>query len=352
MKRMEHSEYQDQAAEYMRLAIPLMKKYAVAMTPANYTVWYEYVSGTNSALRKEIDDHIKKEGEVTEKKNTSLYEQFFDKDKRQSLVLEMRENLKRILGEVLGFVKKGATDSKDASSHLSEMINKLHSDMSPEQVNRVIEEVLEEARLAMSSSELLSERLTSTMVEMQEMKRDLDEAKREARTDTLTRLANRKAFDLVLDKATTDADSTGIEVSIIFGDLDFFKKINDQHGHLVGDQVLKVVANSLKGAVKGRDLVARYGGEEFAIILLNTSLLNAKRVAENIRVEIASKRIQRRDTRESLGDITMSFGVAQYFASEGPESFMQRVDRALYMSKRNGRNTISEAFPPVILDGQ
>ncbi|WP_289286527.1 GGDEF domain-containing protein, partial [Methylophaga sp. UBA3991] len=99
---------------------------------------------------------------------------------------------------------------------------------------------------------------------------------------------------------------------------------------------------------KGRDLVARYGGEEFAIVLLNTSLQNAKNVAENIRLEIASKRIQRKDTRESLGTITLSFGVARYVPSEGSESFMQRADRALYMSKRRGRNCVSEAPPPII----
>ncbi|MBE0440052.1 MAG: GGDEF domain-containing protein, partial [Gammaproteobacteria bacterium] len=184
--------------------------------------------------------------------------------------------------------------------------------------------------------------------DIQGLKKDLEQAKIEAKTDMLTKLANRKAFDELLLKVTQDSDNTGIEVCIIFCDLDFFKKINDTHGHLVGDQVLKVVASSLKSAVKGRDLVVRYGGEEFAILLLNTSLSNVKKLAENIRLDIASKRIQRKDTRESLGTITMSFGIARYFPNEGSESFMQRVDRALYMSKRKGRNAISEAPPPII----
>ena len=157
-----------------------------------------------------------------------------------------------------------------------------------------------------------------------------------------------KAFDDLVTKVTKDADNTGMEVCLIFCDLDMFKDINDKHGHLVGDQVLKVVANTLKESVKGRDLVARYGGEEFSIILVNTSLQNAKVVAENIRQEISSKRIQRKDTHESLGVITMSFGVARYVPSEGVESFMQRADRALYMSKRKGRNSVSEAPPPII----
>ena len=345
---MEYSEYQDQAAEYMRLAIPLMKKYSIAMTPANYAVWYEYVSGTNVALRDAVDDHIDDTGTLSDQESRDLYTRFFDREKDQAALLEMRQDLKRILSEVLSFVGTGVSASKTTSEHLERVINKLKPDMTRDEIHTVTEEVLAEARMAMSTSDLLSERLNSTMSEMQDLKKDLDEAKREANMDTLTKLANRKAFDGVLEKATSDADASGTEVSMIFGDLDFFKKINDTHGHLVGDQVLKVVANSLKSAVKGRDLVARYGGEEFAIILLNTSLENAKKVAENIRAEIAAKRIQRRDSRESLGVITMSFGVARYFPSEGGESFLQRADRALYISKRKGRNMVSEAPPPVI----
>lgn len=345
---MEYSEYQDKAAEYMRLAIPLMTKHGIAMTPANYALWYEYVSGGNVALIDAVNAHIDDNHRLSDKESRELYERFFNREKDQAALLEMRQDLRRVLSEVLNFVSTGTAFSKQTTANLSEIINKLHPDMGREEVKDVIEEVLTETRLSMSNHDLLSERLNTTMSEIQNLKKDLDDSKREAKTDTLTKLANRKAFDELLEKATRDADTSGLELSMIFCDLDFFKKINDKHGHLVGDQVLKVVATSLRGAVKGRDLVARYGGEEFAIVLLNTSLDNVLRLAEHIRADIASKRIQRKDTRESLGAITMSFGVARYFPSEGPESFLQRADRALYMSKRKGRNAVSEAPPPVI----
>ena len=345
---MEYDKYKEQAAEYMRLAIPLMNKHSIAMTPANYAVWYDYVSGSNEALRDAVDQHIEDDGQLTDQQSRALYERFFDREKEQLAIVTMREELKRVLATVLEFTSTSASASQNVSDHLSEIITKLHPEMTQTEIHDAIEEVLSETRLVMDSSDVLSERLNSTMLEIQEIKKDIDNAKRDAKTDTLTKLANRKSFDIVLDKATKDADSAATEVCMIFGDLDFFKKINDKHGHMVGDQVLKVVATSLKNSVKGRDLVARYGGEEFAIILLNTSLSNAKKVAEGIRAEIASKRIQRRDSREPLGTITMSFGVARYFPNEGTESFMQRVDRALYISKRNGRNTVSEAPPPVI----
>jgi len=345
---MDYNEYQEKAAEYMRLAVPLMKKNGVAMTPANYAVWYEYVSGGNLALIDAVDSQIDGNERLTDKQSRELYERFFDRQKDQVALLEMRQDLQRVLSELLSFVSTGSVASKKTTEKLLFIINQIHPDMSPEQVHSIIENVLTETRLSMSNSSLLTERLNSTSAEIQELKKDLENAKREAKTDMLTNLANRKAFDELLEKATRDSDASGLELCMIFCDLDLFKNINDKHGHLVGDQVLKVVATSLKGAVKGRDLVARYGGEEFAIVLLNTSLENVKKLAENIRIDIASKHIQRKDTREALGTITMSFGVARYFPSEGPESFLQRADRALYMSKRKGRNAVSEAPPPVI----
>lgn len=345
---MDYNEYQEKAAEYMRLAVPLMKKGGVAMTPANYAVWYEYVSGGNEALIDAVDAQMDGNERLTDKQSRELYERFFDREKDQVALLEMRQDLQRVLTELLSYVSTGSAVSKKTTENLLLIINQLHPAMSRDEVHNVIEEVLTETRLSMSNSSLLTERLNTTTAEINDLKKDLENAKREAKTDMLTNLANRKAFDELLEKATRDSDSSGLELCLIFCDLDFFKNINDKHGHLVGDQVLKVVAASLKSAVKGRDLVARYGGEEFAIVLLNTSLVNVKKLAENIRVEIASKHIQRKDSREALGTITMSFGVARYYPSEGPESFLQRADRALYMSKRKGRNAVSEAPPPVI----
>lgn len=164
----------------------------------------------------------------------------------------------------------------------------------------------------------------------------------------MTGLANRKHFDELIHQMTRDADHNGMDVAVIFCDVDMFSVINEKHGQLVGDQVLRVIAELMRKSLKGRDLVARYGGEEFAVILPNTSMQNARQLAETIRQDIASKRIQRKDTREPLGSITMSFGVARYVPGEGVDSFLQRVDRAVYLAKRSGRNNVSDAPPPII----
>lgn len=345
---MDYSELSDKAAENMRLALPLMKKHGVPMTPDNYAVWYEHVSGANAELSEKLQAMLTDNPILTESQCTGVYEQFFNVERELVQVVEMRQELARLLKEVISFVYSTVAHTDRSNNHLAELLTRINHDMSPQEVHEVVEQILDETRQAMSNGEELSERLNTAVAEVQTLKKELDQSKREAKTDTLTGLANRKAFDELVTKVTQDADNSGLDVCLLFCDLDIFKEMNDKHGHLVGDQVLKVVSNTLKDSVKGRDLVARYGGEEFSIILLNTSLQNAKILADNIRKEIASKRIQRKDTRESLGQITMSFGVARYVPTEGVESFMQRADRALYMSKRKGRNCVSEAPPPII----
>ncbi len=345
---MDYSELSDKAAENMRLALPLMKKHGVPMTPDNYAVWYTHVSGSNAQLSETLQAMLAETPQLTEAQCKLLHSQFFNVEKDRAEVVEMRLELARVLKEVINFVCSSVAHNDKVNDHLNQLLGKVNKEMSPQQIHDIVDEILSETRMAISNGEILTERLNTAVVEVNKLKKELEQTKREAKTDTLTGLANRKAFDELVTKVTDDADSSGLDVCLLFCDLDLFKEINDKHGHLVGDQVLKVIANTLKDSVKGRDLVARYGGEEFSIILLNTSLQNAKTLADNIRQDIAAKRIQRKDTREALGQVTMSFGVARYVPSEGVESFMQRADRALYMSKRKGRNCVSEAPPPII----
>lgn len=345
---MKYSEHEERIAEWMRLALSKMKQYEIAPTPANYALWFEYVSGTNLSLVEAVDNEIELTGKITEQQSRLLYEQFFDDDKDRAAMFEMRQELARLLKQVLNYIYTGVTTTDRSNSHLQSMLSRLQPDLNRQQLHTLIEEVLIETRLAVSSGELLNEQLTGAMTEVAALKKELSDSRREAITDSLTGLANRKHFDELINQMTRDADQNGMDVAVIFCDVDMFSVINEKHGQLVGDQVLRVIAELMRKSLKGRDLVARYGGEEFAVILPNTSMQNARQLAESIRQDIAGKRIQRKDTREPLGTITMSFGVARYVPGEGVDSFLQRVDRAVYLAKRSGRNNVCDAPPPII----
>jgi diguanylate cyclase (GGDEF)-like protein len=132
----------------------------------------------------------------------------------------------------------------------------------------------------------------------------------ESLTDPLTTLANRKFFDAELDRTVAQA-KTGYEpLALLMCDVDHFKAFNDRFGHLTGDQVLRLVAVSVKQIVRGEDIAARYGGEEFAIALPKTALRSAISVADQIRRAVMSKELMKRSSGERLGRVTISIGVA------------------------------------------
>jgi diguanylate cyclase len=134
-------------------------------------------------------------------------------------------------------------------------------------------------------------------------------------------------------------------------DIDHFKTFNDNFGHLTGDQVLRLVAMSVKHNVKGKDTAARYGGEEFAVILPNTTLRAAVTVAEHIRRAVMAKELMKRSTDENLGRMTISIGVATLRKSDTGQSLIERADTCLYAAKRHGRNrVICETDPEVATD--
>src|SRR5258708_29183496 len=129
-------------------------------------------------------------------------------------------------------------------------------------------------------------------------------------------------------------------MSLMLTDIDHFKSFNDTYGHLTGDQVLRLVALSVKQNVKGQDIAARYGGEEFAIVLPRTALREAITVADHIRRAVMGKELMKRSTGEHLGRVTISIGVATLRSSDTLQALIERADACLYAAKRNGRNRV------------
>ncbi len=166
-------------------------------------------------------------------------------------------------------------------------------------------------------------------------------------------MSNRKHFDNSLSKALQDAIERSEPLSLIMTDIDHFKSFNDTWGHLTGDQVLRLVAMSMKQNVKGQDTAARYGGEEFAVVLPNTVLRSALTVGDHIRRAVMSKELMKRSTGQNLGRVTISVGVATVRNGDTVQSLIARADGCLYAAKRNGRNrVICETDPEFASSGE
>jgi diguanylate cyclase (GGDEF)-like protein len=154
-------------------------------------------------------------------------------------------------------------------------------------------------------------------------------------TDPLTGLPNRREFNDRLEERMSAWKRRNEVFSLLMLDVDHFKALNDQHGHLAGDQVLATIARVLRGAVRREDIVARFGGEEFAILLPNTSLEQAMLVAEKVREAVANSVVTHND-KAIL--VTASGGLAAIDVNDTPQSLIQKADAALYAAKASGRN--------------
>lgn len=185
------------------------------------------------------------------------------------------------------------------------------------------------------ANEKLQKRLESAEKQIQSQAEEIKTHESEARTDSLTKIANRRAFDDCLNQRFAEWTRKSTPFSLLILDVDHFKKFNDTHGHQAGDEVLRQVAKSLKETVRDMDIPCRYGGEEFAIVLPATQAKDACGLAERIRESIEG--LQTSFQGKSL-QVTASLGLAQVNQQDNTVSILKRADDALYASKNGGRN--------------
>ena len=161
---------------------------------------------------------------------------------------------------------------------------------------------------------------------------------RQAVTDSLTELANRRQFEEALEGEIGRIDRFGGALSLILADIDDFKQVNDRFGHQAGDAVLRAVADVVQANVRAIDLPARYGGEEFAVLLPQTELDDAEQVAERLRREVAARPVEM--PSGALLAVTASFGVASYPNARTQSALFAAADEALYRAKGSGKNHV------------
>ncbi len=164
-----------------------------------------------------------------------------------------------------------------------------------------------------------------------------ERTQRQAITDGLTGLVNHKTFYEILEKELWRSRRYGGQISLIMVDVDNLKKINDAHGHRAGDKAIKEISKRIKKCIRQIDTAARYGGDEFAVILINTSIIDASVVAKRMLDAVAKT-----PTSWNNKEITLSIsvGLCQYDAQATPEDITGRSDQALYLAKQAGKNTV------------
>ena len=235
-----------------------------------------------------------------------------------------------VLGRLHHLVTRIALDVEDHNSRVEEASTELaaadghEADVIVNIVGKLVQ-----------SNHLVQERLTSTETKLREQARQIECHSAEARTDALTMLANRRSFDEETSRRIAEFQREEKPFSIVMVDIDHFKRFNDTHGHLAGDEVLRSIARSLRRKMRETDVVARYGGEEFAVILPGTTIAEARHSASRAREAIEQTRVEFQGNELH---VTASLGVAEVRPGETGSSLIQRADAALYASKKANRN--------------
>lgn len=173
--------------------------------------------------------------------------------------------------------------------------------------------------------------------ETREVRAHMEAEKARATTDALTGLPNRAAYDERIIEEVERWRRYNTHFSVAVGDLDFFKRINDNYGHLAGDKVLRLIAKVIRLKLRGADFIARYGGEEFVIIMPSTSAVEAQKAIDKIRQAVSKSPFNFHG--KPVG-VTMSFGVTEALEGDNGESIFSRADELLYKAKANGRNQV------------
>ncbi len=331
---------------FAEVALGQIKSLRQTAVPRNYEIWYVYATGYNPALNKIINETLARAGKLSETDLEQIYDTYLSQLRASDRIDKVGARVVTEIDDVMTLINEALTSTSSYGESLDGATAQLATANDSASVRAVVDSLIKSTRAMQDQNRSLEARLATSKIEINNLQHSLEAIRAESLTDPLTSLGNRKYFDRALLEAVRNARERSEPLSLIMFDIDYFKSFNDNYGHLTGDQVLRLVAMSLKQNIKGQDITARYGGEEFAVVLPATVLRQALTVADHIRRAVMSKELKKKSTGEILGRVTISAGVSMLSSSDDADTLIERADACLYAAKRSGRNrVICEADP-------
>ena len=340
------TESAEQAREYARAAMLAMARHGVPPTPRNFPVWYAYQTGQHIGLSRVIDGLLGENETLTPEQIEEVCRELYGVDEAGDAIRDTSDRLQATLGDILETVSGVSEEARHFGNLLADHRGRLGEKITKDEMTALADAAAgEAARMAERSLEI-ADRLGVACADIAGLMRRLEIVRSEALKDPLTGIANRKSFDTALALLIVDAGETGEPLSVLIADIDYLKRINETWGREIGDEVIRLVGRTVVESVRGRDVAARYDGRSFAVILPDTSVGHATRVAENIRTAMTTRSVSNQAPGKDLGSVTLSIGVAGYRPGETPGALLQRADSGLYEARQKGRDQVVSGCAP------
>jgi diguanylate cyclase len=310
--------------------------------PPSFALWYAYAAAQNPQINQRINDLLAGNAKLSIADIDRLCDEYLLPLSSLPRLEKAGGDLATEIDHIVDLVEAAAGSAAAYRTDLTDAGHELGRSVDRDAIRKIVRTLVQSTNEMEHRNRALETALRVAKRVIEDLKEDVDRIREESLSDPLTSLSNRKHFEQTLAQTIAMlAGMTGwIPFSVLLLDIDHFKQFNDTHGHQIGDDVLRLIAQGLKETIKGRELAARYGGEEFAVLLPDTDLEAAKAVAENIRIAISRKVLRKRSTGETLGRVTVSIGVAEYQRPENLDELVYRADRSLYAAKLAGRNLV------------
>ena len=326
--------------------VQMMDEFGAAGLPRNYELFYEAATGTNKKLHKGLTSLGRK---PKQEELDDLGRKFFAHYHGQGVVEEAGSKISEQVGEILNMLREEQASLQKYGRVLGTTSQKMSGAATADNklLNQIVSMLSDATNTTINHGKQVVSSMNQTSVEIHSIQTELDRYKKLANTDPLTQLANRRAFDTHLSTMVKDKKKA-MYSALVFADVDHFKRVNDTHGHIVGDKILAYVANIMTNVLDSDSFIARIGGEEFAIAMENTTEEEATKQAEAIREAVEAKEFINNKTGVNYGPITISLGVCMGSDADDSSDFYAKVDQALYASKNSGRNRVTKfsEIPP------
>lgn len=302
-------------------------------TTANYDMLHRHLSGTDPELSRHIDMAVSKHGSVNAAALVDMVGVLPKMTPRQ--LTKLTEDAARQISEILDLTARSGQNASEYGAVLEA------ADFQKDPA-AMVATLVSATRTMIRKSEDLETRIQKISDEAQALRSDLAEARERAASDPLTGLANRRSFDAAIKEAVDQSQKNKTKMAVAIVDIDHFKHINDNHGHDVGDRVIKYVANLLQ-STEGAPFVGRYGGEEFVLIFNGLDCREAFERLEAVRAKLSQTSLKVEDTGQPLGRVSFSAGIAGPPMRKTVASMLKSADTALYRAKHQGRNQVEIA---------